>query len=109
MRTILQALLPALVLMLGAVSLPATATTIDGLQSAVMNKGTTGQLVQTANFNSNDIKHMTLGQAASIVGGAIVGGSLTDMVLDGTVFTILGVVAGAVLGNEWYDRGMWPF
>jgi hypothetical protein len=103
---IVKTFISALVLVLGVLSLPAV-----GAESthAVMTQGTTGHLVKAANFNSNDLKHMTLPQLASIVGGAIVGGSLTDMVVDGTVFTILGVVAGAVLGNEWYDRGMWPF
>ncbi|CAK0763608.1 conserved membrane hypothetical protein [Gammaproteobacteria bacterium] len=96
MRNMLKILISTLVLMLGVVSLPATAAT-------------PGEGFQKVALTSNDIKHMTLGQAAAIVGGAIVGGSVTDMVLDGTVFTILGVVAGAVLGNEWYDRGMWPF
>jgi outer membrane lipoprotein SlyB len=112
MRTFLQVLMSALVLVLGAAMLPATAASSDGFQAAVMSNATSASTVHVAslgNLSSHDIKHMTLGQAASIIGGAIVGGSLVDMVLDGTVFTILGVVGGAVLGNEWYDRGMWPF
>lgn len=96
MRNLFKVLISVMVLMLGVASLPVSAATpVEGFQKTALT--------------SNDIKHMTLGQAAAIIGGAIVGGSVTDMVLDGTVFTIMGVVAGAVLGNEWYDRGMWPF
>lgn len=110
MRTILQALMSALVLVLTMAVLPATAaTTNGGFQTAVMSHETMGKFQPAAALSSSDIKHMSLGQAAAIIGGAIVGGSLIDMVADGTVFTILGVVAGAALGNEWFDRGMWPF
>jgi hypothetical protein len=108
MRTILQVLMSALMLVLSVASLPASAAaSTTGFYPAMMSSDTAGHL-QTVAF-SNDIKHMTLGQAAAVVGGAIVGGSAIDMLLDGTIFTIIGVVAGAALGNEWYDRGMWPF
>jgi hypothetical protein len=39
----------------------------------------------------------------------VIVGTAADMAFSGGVFTVLGVVAGAALGNEWYDRGLWPF
>jgi len=113
MSTMLKVFMSALVLMLGAVSLPATAavgsTSTGGFYTAVMDKGTVGGQFQSVSLNRSDIEHLSLAQAASIIGGAIVGGSIIDVVLDGTVFTIIGVIVGATLGNEWYERGMWPF
>jgi outer membrane lipoprotein SlyB len=109
MRSIL---ISAFVLMMGMVSLPASAagTVSDAdFYSATMNQGTIGHLQPVAAINTHDIKNMTLAQAAAIIGGAIVGGTIVDRIVDGTAFTVLGVVAGAVFGNEWYDRGMWPF
>ncbi|CAK0766997.1 conserved exported hypothetical protein [Gammaproteobacteria bacterium] len=111
MRTILQVLISAVVLMLSVASLPATAATTStgSFQTAVMNTDAVDGHLQTVALRSTDIEHLSLGQAAAIVGGAIAGGSVVDILLDGTVFTIIGVIIGATLGNEWYERGMWPF
>lgn len=109
MRSILVS---AFILMMGVASLPASAAgtaSNEGFYSATMTQGTAGHLQPVAALTTHDIKNMTLAQVASIIGGAIVGGSIVDRFVDGTAFTILGVVAGAALGNEWYERGMWPF
>ena len=110
MRTTSARLTTVLALLLGLVSLPANAATptIEGFQSAVMNKGTVGSQYQEAAFNT-DMQHLSLAQAAAILSGAVVGGTVADVLLDGTVFTLIGIVIGATLGSEWYERGMWPF
>ncbi|CAK0754551.1 conserved exported hypothetical protein [Gammaproteobacteria bacterium] len=113
MRTMLKVLMSALVLTLGMVSLSATAATgsvsAEGFYKATTSQEAVGGQFQSVALNRSDIEHLSLAQAASIIGGAIVGGSVVDVVLDGTVFTIIGVIVGATLGNEWYERGMWPF
>jgi len=106
MRAILQVLAVALVF--SVLSLPAGATGVHS-EDCFFQLNPEALQPTAASLTTQDIKQMTMGQAAAILGGAIVGGSIIDRVLDGTVFTLMGVVAGAVLGNEWYERGMWPF
>ncbi|CAK0773319.1 conserved exported hypothetical protein [Gammaproteobacteria bacterium] len=106
MRAI-HSLMAAVALFLGAVSLPAAAAPVEGFQNTVLSKGMLDKY-QNAAFNT-DIQHLSIGQAAAILGGAVLGGTVTNMALDGTVFTLIGVLVGATLGSEWYERGMWPF
>jgi hypothetical protein len=95
-----------LMLMLGATALPVSAA--EGVQPEVVSSGVAdGQAVPAA-FNTG-IRNITLGEVAAIIGGAAIVGTAADMGLSGGVFTILGVVAGAALGSEWYERRLWPF
>jgi hypothetical protein len=103
MRAILQVLMSVLILM---AALPAVAASggpkpTEGFQPAVLSS--------EGAPNTSNIQHLTLGQAAAMIGGAIIGGTVGNLLLSGTLFTIIGGVIGATLGSEWYDRGMWPF
>jgi hypothetical protein len=64
--------------------------------------------LRPASFIS-DIQQMPAPHVGAIVAGAFIGGVVIDTVLDGGLFTILGVLAGAGFGNEWYERHWWPF
>jgi len=57
----------------------------------------------------SEIQQMPAPRLAAIVGGGFLGGIVVDSVLGGGLFTVLGVLVGAGLGNEWYERGAWPF
>jgi hypothetical protein len=106
MRTILRVVVSILMLMVGAAALPAAAA--EGLQPAVVTPSTAAGYAEPAAFNTG-IRNITLGEVAAILGGAAIVGTAADMTFSGGVFTILGVVAGAALGSEWYERRMWPF
>jgi len=106
MHTVLRIIVSFLVLMVGANALPAAAS--DGLQPAVVTQRTAAGYTAPVAFNTG-IRNITLGEVAAILGGATVVGTAADMTFSGGVFTILGVVAGAALGSEWYERRMWPF
>ena len=54
-------------------------------------------------------QNMPVAQAGAIIGGGLAGFVLADMLLDGGMFTVVGVLAGAVLGNSWYSQHYWPF
>ena len=99
-----------MVLLFCVAFLPTEATaapSVGGVQSAVMTDSTVGQ-ARPVSLES-DLRHLTLVQAVAIVGGAMAGGAVVDRLLDGTIFTVVGIILGATLGNEWYERGMWPF
>lgn len=105
MRTALQIFVSIFMLMIGAVSLPVAAS--EGFQPAVLIEGVPGEMTPVA-FNTG-IRNITLGEVAAIVGGAAIVGTAADVTLSGGIFTVLGVVAGAALGSEWYERRLWPF
>jgi hypothetical protein len=48
--------------------------------------------------------NIDLGYMAVIVGSGAVAGLVADMVFDGGIYTIFGALAGAVLGDQWYQR-----
>jgi hypothetical protein len=106
MRAILRMVMSVFMLALGTIALPAAAT--EGLQATVMTAGVSDSQLTPVAFNTS-IRTITLGEVAAIIGGATVVGTAADMVFNGGVFTVLGVVAGAALGSEWYERRMWPF
>jgi hypothetical protein len=108
MRTVLRTVFAILILMMGAATLPATAASAPAAQPAVLTTDTSSARFTPVAFNT-DIRHISLAEAAAIIGGAVVVGTAADMAFSGGVFTALGAVAGAVLGSEWYERGMWPF
>ncbi|KOR27660.1 hypothetical protein TI03_06420 [Achromatium sp. WMS1] len=94
-------------LMLGAVTLPTFAT--EGLQSTNMSASDTQATYSMPVLFKTDIRHMKVEELAAIVAGAAIVGTIADMYLDNGLFTILGITAGAILGNHWYEEGLWPF
>jgi hypothetical protein len=116
MRAVLRVLMAVLILMaaLPAVAASGGSKPSEGFQPAVLSSATAGGQFQPVvaldtGEIKGEIKRMTLGQAAAIIGGAIVGGTVADFLLNGTLYTLIGVVVGAALGSEWYDQGMWPW
>ncbi len=110
MYTTLRILVSIVVLLLGMTTALAEPASAGGLYPTVMNQSqsTAGQL-QNVSLDS-DIRHLTLGQTAAIVVGAFAGSTLLTTVLEGgTLVSIAGGIFGVALGNEWYQRGMWPF
>jgi hypothetical protein len=100
-----------LVLMAGIIALPASAavspTGEGSLLPAVVLADTDNNAIKPVAF---DPGHVTAAQLAAIVVGAAVLGTAADMLLEGGgITTVLGVVVGAVVGNEWYEKGYWPF
>jgi hypothetical protein len=100
-----------LVLVAGTVAWPAAAAEwpsgTGGLMPAVVLANTDNGVVTPVAF---DPGHMTSAQLAAIIVGAGVVGTAADMVFEGgAITTALGVVVGAFLGNEWYEKGYWPF
>ena len=57
----------------------------------------------------HDVEHMPPAQLAAIGIGAAALGYAAETLLEGGVFTVVGVVIGAALGNQWFERGYWPF
>jgi len=98
--------------MLGAIAFPAAASegpiVTGSLQPAVMTTDLNGNLLMPVAFKSG-LRHMSMEELVAIVAGAAAVGTAADMVFDGGAVTILGVVVGAALGSEWYEKGMWPF
>jgi hypothetical protein len=112
MRTALRVIASIFMLMMGVVALPAAASegsfAAEGLQPAVVLPGADGGAVMPAAFKSG-LRHMSMEELVAIVAGAAVIGTAADWAFQGGALTILGVVVGAALGSEWYERGMWPF
>lgn len=107
MHSLVRTVFAILILMMGAFTLSATAGS-GGVQPAVLTSDADSGRFLPAAFKTN-IRDMTLGEVAAIVGGAAVVGTAADMTFSGGFFTVLGAAAGAVLGSEWYERGWWPF
>lgn len=105
MRTTINAVISALMLCLGTITLPAVAA--DGIQPAVATIDNTGDFIPVI-FKSG-IKDMEVEEIAAIAAGAAVVGSLADMFFESGIGTILGVAVGASLGSHWYEEGWWPF
>jgi hypothetical protein len=110
MRTVLKLIVALVTLLVGTATLPAMAEDLQPptLQPAVeygyaLDRHTTPTAFRTGLHN------ITLGEVVAILGGAALLGTASDMALNGGVFTVLGVVAGAALGSEWYERRIWPF
>jgi len=112
MRSALRVVTSILVLMMGAIALPAAASegpmAAEGLQPAVMATDISGDPLMPVAFKSG-LRHMSMEELVAIVAGAAVVGTAADWVFEGGAVTILGVVVGAALGSEWYEKGMWPF
>jgi len=54
-------------------------------------------------------QNMPKAQAAAILGGAAIVGAVADTFLEGGLFTVAGILIGAVGGNAWYEQHYWPF
>jgi hypothetical protein len=98
MRKLVRALVLALTLLTvpvlaGAQTLPASANDV---------------IKAPGNFIS-DIQNMPSAQIGAIVGGGLIFGVLADTFLDGGIITVLGVVLGAAVGDQWYEHHYWPF
>jgi len=125
----LLAIVSILVLTVGSAAVPAVASESPlsggGLQSAVATRYTSGSGFMPVAWNSsvrnvslfnregrlipitfNPVNYnINLGYVAVIVGSGAVAGVVADMVFDSGAFTVLGALAGAALGGEWYQRG----
>jgi hypothetical protein len=110
MRRDIRAAVTALVLM-GAVALPAAASegpAAATVQPAVLSSAMDRDMLMPTAFKSG-FRHMSLEEVVAILAGAAAVGTAADWVFGGGTVTILGVVAGAALGSEWYERRIWPF
>ena len=94
--------------LLSTAAMAGSTASAGAIQPALLTQDTVGQ-TQPVSLDTADLRHLTLAQAVSIIGGAVVGGALADNFIEGRIFTIIGILVGASLGNEWYERGMWPF
>ena len=76
-----------------------------------LQAGATDAQITLAAFPTDveSAKNMPAAQAAAIVGGGLIGAAVADSFLGGGLFTVVGVLVGAVAGNSWYDRHYWPF
>ena len=68
-----------------------------------------GDLPAPLNNVVSDIQGMPAPQLGAIIGGGVIGGALADLVLDGGIITVVGVIVGAAVGNQWYVQRYWPF
>lgn len=48
-------------------------------------------------------------QLGAVAGGAVLGGLVLDVLLDGPVFTLAGILLGGLGGNYLYEQRYWPF
>jgi len=55
-------------------------------------------------FNPDNY-NINLGYVAVVIGSGAVAGAVADIIFDGGAFTMLGALAGAALGGEWFQRG----
>ncbi|KOR33310.1 hypothetical protein TI05_01805 [Achromatium sp. WMS3] len=105
MLNMLKSFIAVIILALGAIAMPASAT--EGLQSAHMSANSEAHA--TPVLFKSDIRKMKVEELAAIAAGAAVIGTIADMYLDSGLFTILGITAGAALGSYWYEEELWPF
>jgi hypothetical protein len=112
MQTVSRMVALISLLVMGAIALPAAASQnapiAPGLQSAVMMSEMEGGYTTPVAFKSG-LRHMSLEEMGAVIVGAAVVGTAADLVFDGGLFGIVGVVVGAALGSEWYEKDLWPF
>ena len=104
----MRKLLPVVALALGILIAPAASQAQT--HSAVMTNPSEAQVTLAA-FPStiHEVENMPLEQAASIIGGAMLGAFLVDSFVERGIVTLGGVVIGMVVGNTWYEKHYWPF
>lgn len=52
---------------------------------------------------------VTAEHAAAMGVGAVLGAMAAQVVLDGLLGTVAGVILGVLVGDWWYQEGLWPF
>lgn len=106
----MRALLFILVLLLTATTaiIPAKAEAPGSLPAfQALDQGVAAPELVPASFLS-EIQSMPTQRLAAIIVGGFVGGIVADSLIGGGLLTVLGVLAGASLGSEWYAQGWWP-
>lgn len=56
-----------------------------------------------------ELPEMSLEHFLSIGVGIAIGSVLLQTVLDGTPAMIAGAIIGGLIGDWWYNEGLWPF
>lgn len=57
----------------------------------------------------NDLTKVPPAKMAAIAGGVVLGGLVLDVLLEGPVFTLAGMLLGGYGGNYLYEQRLWPF
>jgi hypothetical protein len=104
MRNLIRALMVTMTLL----ALPGLAGA-QTAQAVATDSGEARVMLAAFPTDLHGMQSMPMAQAGAIIGGAVVGAMLTDVVLGGGLFTVAGVLLGAVAGNTMFERHYWPF
>ncbi len=68
-----------------------------------------GIAILTEAAHLEHLLHMDVSRLLALASGVTVGQIAMELVLPGANLGFFAMVGGAMLGNWWYDRRMWPF